>query len=321
MSTNERDIPTGAATETIPVESGAEIRGEDGEAIRECVLLATNGSPEADAALRFASAIAAREELLLRILTVLEPLPILPAQPSGITYAMTIERERGERVLDRVRAQLSTVATPPRSLSTMLVGRPGATIAEAAREWNAQYIFLGAGRHGTLGRLLAGDTVVRVLRHSLVPVIAVPSTCGDLPGIGIAGVDFGTASLTAARRAASLLGTGVLHLVHVRPEIDVPATDPDAWSEVYEQGASALLNKLVAELERDFPDIQIEKSMLRGHTSSVLLEHAEKIGAELIAVGQHGHGAVDRFIFGSVAQEMVRSAQVPVLVTPPVRPA
>src|SRR5689334_23286976 len=74
MSTNEREISTGAATETIPVESGTENRREDGEAIRECVLLATNGSPEADAALRFASAIAAREELLLRILTVLEPL-------------------------------------------------------------------------------------------------------------------------------------------------------------------------------------------------------------------------------------------------------
>ena len=50
---------------------------------RPCIVLATNGSPEAEAALHFAAALASREELLLRALTVLEPLPAIPAPPSG----------------------------------------------------------------------------------------------------------------------------------------------------------------------------------------------------------------------------------------------
>ena len=43
------------------------------------------------------------------------------------------------------------------------------------------------------------------------------------------------------------------------------------------------------------------------------------VAADLIAVGQHGHGVVDRFLFGSVAQAMVRSAQCAVLVAPPTK--
>ena len=287
--------------------------------VAECVLLATNGSAEANAALSFASAYAAREELLLRILTVLEPLPMLPAQPSGITYAMTIERERGDAILQNVRSQLAALPRAPRSLTSVLVGSPGATIASAAREWNAQYIVVGAGRHGTLERLLSGDTVGRILRRAAAPVIAVPSTAGELPSIGVVGIDFGVASMTAARRAASLIGNGVLHVLHIRPEIDIPATDPDAWGEIYQLGASALMTKLTTDLETEFPELRVETAFDRGHAPTVLLAYADRVHADLIAVGQHGYGVVDRFLFGSVAQEMVRSAHCTVVVTPPAR--
>jgi nucleotide-binding universal stress UspA family protein len=285
----------------------------------ECVLLATNGSPEADAALRFARAYASREELLLRVLTVLEPLPLLPAHPAGVTYAIAIERERGERVLERVHMQLANGKTPPRSRSSILVGRPGATIAEAAREWHAQFIILGLGRHGTLGRIVAGDTIARVLRHAAAPLVAVPFRHASLPRRGIVAVDFGVPSLTAMRRAALLIGAGALHIVHVRPEIEIPATDPDSWSQIYELGAQSLTKKLTADLEVEFPEVHVKTAFLRGHASTQLLEYAERIDADLIAVGQHGHGVVDRFLFGSVAQEVVRSARCAVLVTPPTR--
>lgn len=314
-----REVKTAPET-TIPADTGATSEQTAiPRKVTECVLLATNGSAEANAALRFASAYAAREELLLRVLTVLEPLPMLPAQPSGITYAMTIERERGDAILHGVREQLATLATAPRSLTSVLVGNPGATIAEAAREWNAQYIVVGAGRHGTLDRLLSGDTVARILRHAVSPVIAVPSTTTELPRIGVVGIDFGVASLTAARRAASVIGDGVLHVLHVRPEIDIPATDPDAWGEIYQLGAAALMTKLTTDLETEFPELQIETAFDRGHAPTVLLAYANRVHADLIAVGQHGHGVVDRFLFGSVAQEMVRSAECMVVVTPPVR--
>jgi nucleotide-binding universal stress UspA family protein len=318
MSSRRELESTPAAT--IAAEAGTQSETAAIQSVpTECVLLATNGSAESNAALRFASAYAAREELLLRVLTVLEPLPVLPAQPSGITYAMTIERERGDAILAAVRAQLAGLGTAPRSLTSMLVGSPGATIAEAAHEWNAQFIVVGAGRRGTLERLLSGDTVARILRRATTPVIAVPSTAGELPKIGVVGVDFGVASLTAVRRAATLLGDGVLHVLHIRPEIDIPATDPDAWGEIYQLGAAALMTKLTTDLETEFPGLRVETVFDRGHAPTTLLAYADRVHADLIAVGQHGHGVVDRFLFGSVAQEMVRSAQCAVVVTPPAR--
>lgn len=321
MSTTTRE-PQNTTAPTIPADSSTTLASPATEArVAECVLLATNGSAEANAALSFASAYAAREELLLRVLTVLEPLPLLPGQLASGTYAMTVELERGDAVLERVRSQLAALGTPPRSLTSLLVGSPGPTIADAAREWKAQYIVLGAGRHGTLDRLLSGDTAARVLRRADAPVIAVPSTSTELPRHGVVGVDFGVASLTAARRAARLIGEGVVHLLHVRPEIDIPAADPDAWSEIYELGAGAFMTKLTSDLEAEFPDVRFETSFERGHAATVILGFADRVRADLVAVGQHGYGVVDRFLFGSVAQEMIRSAKCTVLVTPPVRQA
>ena len=309
------DDMTSAAAATMPNADTEDASTEAAQ--RPCLVFATNGSAEADAALRFASALARREELVLRVLTVLEPLPALPAQPIGTAYHMTVEMERADRILDRVRADLSSFNTAPVAITSMLVGSPGATIAQAARDWNASYVILGAGRHGAIERFLTGDTVVRVLRHSAAPVIAVPSTGGALPRNGLVAVDFGEASVAALRSAAAIIGEGTLRVVHVRPEIDLPATDPSAWSEIYEAGAETLLARLADELRRAHSGLQIETDILRGHASTVLLEYADRMKVDLIAVGQHGHGVVDLFLFGSVAQAMVHAAHCAVLVAPP----
>lgn len=284
---------------------------------RPCLVFATNGSAEADAALRWASALSSREDLLLRVLTVLEPLPALPAQSLGAAWPVTIELERGERILDRTRGELSLLGKPPSAVTSMLVGHPGPTIAQAAREWNAKYVVLGATRRNAFERFLIGDTVVRVMRHSAVPVIAAPAACSSLPRNGIVAVDFGEASIAAARSAAAVIGNGMLHILHVRPTIDLPATDPTAWSEVYDSGATSLLARLAEELGASHPDIQIDSTVLRGHVPTVLLDFADRVAADLIAVGQHGHGVVDRLLFGTVAQAVVHSARCTVLVAPP----
>lgn len=315
MSTERR--PSDSSIETVSRPSPSH---EPSAAIeiadRPCLLFATNGSAESDAALRFASALASREDLALRVVTVLEPLPALPAQP-GISWHVTIETERGERILERVRRDLGLREKTVPVLTNLLVGSVGSTINAAARECQARFVVLGAGRHNAVERFLGGDTVVRVMRHAVAPVIAVPATCGGLPREGIAAVDFGAASLTAARAAAEVIGEGVLHLVHVRPEIDIPATDPGAWSDVYESGVRALMTKLTQELRGSHPDVRTDSTLLQGHAPTRLLEFADRVVADLVAVGQHGHGVVDRFLFGSAAQAIVHSARCSVLVAPP----
>lgn len=281
-----------------------------------CIVFATNGSTEADAALHFAIALAERTDIPLRVLTVLEPMPALPAQPSGAQYHMEVEVERAEEILERIRPEISPLREHQRVITSMLVGSPGPTIAEAARAWNAKYIILGAGRHSKLERFLAGETVIRVLRHAGVPVIAVPTGRGDLPRNGLVALDFGAASIDAAHAAASIIDAGVLHLVHVQPEIDVPATDPDAWFEIYSSGARDLMTRLAQDVREEHSGIHAEMTLTRGHPAEVLVERALRLGADLIAVGQHNHGTVERLLFGSVAHAILRTAKCAVLIAP-----
>ena len=47
--------------------------------------------------------------------------------------------------------------------------------------------------------------------------------------------------------------------------------------------------------------------------ASVIVTEAERWPADLIVIGTHGRSGFSRLLFGSVAEEVVRTAQVPVL--------
>jgi nucleotide-binding universal stress UspA family protein len=50
--------------------------------------------------------------------------------------------------------------------------------------------------------------------------------------------------------------------------------------------------------------------------AETILRAADAMAADLVAVGTHGAGAVERLILGSVADKVIRGAGRPVLVVP-----
>ncbi len=58
----------------------------------------------------------------------------------------------------------------------------------------------------------------------------------------------------------------------------------------------------------------ITTSVLSGSPKHVILNTAESWGADLIVVGSHGYGAVDRFLLGSVSQAVALHAKCSVLI-------
>jgi nucleotide-binding universal stress UspA family protein len=51
---------------------------------------------------------------------------------------------------------------------------------------------------------------------------------------------------------------------------------------------------------------------------AAILEQAQKLGAEYIVIGSHGHSAVYDVMMGSVASGVLKKSPCPVLIVPPI---
>jgi nucleotide-binding universal stress UspA family protein len=84
--------------------------------------------------------------------------------------------------------------------------------------------------------------------------------------------------------------------------------------------------ELVQKIERQVEDLRragfvAELRVVRGieGMASMIAHTADEVGASLIVVGTHGHGAFASAMLGSVARGLLHEATCPVLAVPPVR--
>jgi nucleotide-binding universal stress UspA family protein len=75
--------------------------------------------------------------------------------------------------------------------------------------------------------------------------------------------------------------------------------------------AQDYLNQLVGRLKYDGVSLQTE--VIMGKAAESLADYAEKNGVDLIVIATHGRSGVSRWVWGSVADRILRSACVPVL--------
>ncbi|MEY2333302.1 universal stress protein [Acidithiobacillus ferrianus] len=60
------------------------------------------------------------------------------------------------------------------------------------------------------------------------------------------------------------------------------------------------------------PEVALEESVET--IGKAVIAYGDAQGADLLVVGSHGHGALGRLLLGSVANDIIRHASVPVLV-------
>jgi nucleotide-binding universal stress UspA family protein len=75
------------------------------------------------------------------------------------------------------------------------------------------------------------------------------------------------------------------------------------------------LQELADQLRRE--RIHVVTRFVSGTVSTTILAEAERIRAELIIMGSHGHGNVYHALFGGVGQKVMRRAACPVMLVPP----
>jgi nucleotide-binding universal stress UspA family protein len=79
--------------------------------------------------------------------------------------------------------------------------------------------------------------------------------------------------------------------------------------------AESYLLKVKAGLNASLMEISIK--VLPGEAAQQLVEYIEKCGADLLIIATHGRSGISRWVWGSVADKLLRSSCIPVFVVRP----
>ncbi len=139
------------------------------------ILVPVDGSPTSNAGLDEAIALAKAIGARLRLLHVVDQMPL--AFSSDGFGAMSVDvtgllREAGQELLAQAEAHVTAAALEVDSvLLESLDGRLFEHVSAQARDWPADLIVIGThGRRG-VGRMLLGSDAEQVVRHAPVPVL------------------------------------------------------------------------------------------------------------------------------------------------------
>jgi nucleotide-binding universal stress UspA family protein len=127
--------------------------------------------------------------------------------------------------------------------------------------------------------------------------------------------DFSDHCMTAVDRALEIADApSQVHILHVLPTF-VPLAPEGFPVEAIDDRVR--LDAAHKALDEEFADpkyANVSKEILIGDPAAITAERASAIDADLIVLPSHGRSGFTRLMLGSVAEQIVRHSQVPVLV-------
>ena len=275
------------------------------------ILLATDGSEEAELAARTAADLAAKTGSELHVVHVLVLPPEALRDPFGTEARKEFEkrgRERLDELVGRLEASGGAVGG-----AHLRVGSPAAEIVAQAEELGAGMVVLGSRGLGAMRRALMGSVSDSVVRHAPCPVLVVRSEPLAFPTKILLATD-GSEEATLAASTAAELAKGTdseLHVVHVGSFVPtfLAATEEEPGRAARE--ARKTLDNEVGRIQA--ADGTVVQAHLRvGGAPEEVVVLAEDMGAGLIVMGSRGRGGIRRALMGSVSETVMRHAHCPV---------
>ncbi len=131
--------------------------------------------------------------------------------------------------------------------------------------------------------------------------------------------DFSEGAAHALRYAMDLTKhyNAKLHILHVVYDFasiagsHIPHISTDEFSREINKWAMDKIEKCCLEEIKDIPDV--EKTVVEGIPYEEIIKFAEKDKSDVIVIGTHGRSGLEKFIFGSTAERVVRKAPCAVM--------
>lgn len=289
------------------------------------ILVPLDGSPLAEQALEHAASLAGLLEAPVVLTRVPEPL-IVPVMSAGIWITHEVETAEARA---QAEAYLAEVAARPVldgiRVSQRIAHSPvPAGLLELINEVAPQLVVMSTHGRSGLQRVVLGSVADKILRSAPCSVYLVPSAAPAEAAhperilLPLDGSELAEAALAPARDLARASGA---ELILCR----VPTLP--GYSTVVPENA-AMIPALLREesrraegyLSQHVDALRAEGLRARGQVALVeagtvvegLIDAADKVDADLILLCSHGRSGLGRWLFGSVADGLVRQARRPV---------
>jgi nucleotide-binding universal stress UspA family protein len=286
------------------------------------VLVGVDASPAAAEAVRVGWTIAQALNVACYLVHATPQAWTVPTAP----HAGTEQPEQlNEAVRDAARSAVRDSladAVPGDALLDIMVrtGRSVSVIRDYAHELQAGMVVLGGKHHTTLGRWVGGSTAHSLVRSLDVPLFVTAHTPLPVTRI-VAAVDLSDAAgptIQGAERLARLFNAG-LHVLHVVEPLPIIPDTPLQYNddEVFRRSEEHLEQYVWPLLA--YPNTST--STRRGVAAEAIAAEVAERRAEVVVLGSHGKGWVDRMLIGSVTERVLSALPCSMLVVPVIGPA
>jgi nucleotide-binding universal stress UspA family protein len=274
------------------------------------LLVATDLSPRADAALRRAARLAGDHGAEIVLLHVCE------ADGRDDQRARQLARDGEEKLRRKVRA----LSMRGNGAATVRVttGKPFVEIIRVAREENAELVIVGAHGGGFLKTLLLGTTAERVVRKGDRPVLVVKRASQTPYRQVLVPVDFSEASRVALQLALQFAPHAKFHVLHAYEGIEGRLWRADFTHGQVMSYRSDLRNEKREEMRAFLRGIDcgaksIRQLLRHGRAPHAITAAARQLHADLVCVGTAGRAGLPYILLGSVAEHVLREVPCDVL--------